>query len=353
LQVQLYLFVIVPKDPAWERVVNPMTSTTDSSISTANPVNAVYPIGSIDDADFESHFPPQTLKYLALVSHNSTKQTMEEFVIANRNILKKFRLTGNNIIMKILKEVFDDDPTVEFGPTCKIRDSGEDSSLEAMIHSGQIGGCIFFIDPMDAYFHDPDLQCLIRYGNIHNIMLLTNSMTTRAALNSIRIGMKAGIPDLLPSFFYETKSVTQSLSSTTVTEELRYANDSDESIPYSAAPLRQVRIFKGRSDHVSNSIAPSSSSVCSTASSSSSIEEGKIKLRQKEEDLRKRIEEMRLPHQSALIPRKYKKKLRFNGSHVELITKRVNIESTTQKFTVTSPTKTPSRRRRTWRNWER
>ena len=46
------------------------------------------------DPEFDSFFGPKDMRLLALVSHNNMKHAMREFVVANKNVLKKFRLTG-------------------------------------------------------------------------------------------------------------------------------------------------------------------------------------------------------------------------------------------------------------------
>jgi hypothetical protein len=103
--------------------------------------------------DFDSAFLPSQMRLLALVSCNNMKQSMKQFVLANMNVLKKFRLTGTNTTMTMLKEVFRNDPEVVYGPSCKSGPLGGDAQLSAMAASGELGGCIFFVDPMDSHPH--------------------------------------------------------------------------------------------------------------------------------------------------------------------------------------------------------
>lgn len=98
----------------------------------------------ITDPPFASMFRPDDMRLLALVSHNNMKKSMKQFVIANMQVLKKFRLTGTNTTMKMLKEVFGNDPEVVYGPSCKSGPLGGDAQLVAMAVTGQLGGCIFF-----------------------------------------------------------------------------------------------------------------------------------------------------------------------------------------------------------------
>ena len=70
------------------------------------------------DAEFNSNYGPNQMRCIALVSHNGMKNTMMKFVVANKNALKKFRLTGTNSTMTMLRSVFEGDDTVVFGPSC-------------------------------------------------------------------------------------------------------------------------------------------------------------------------------------------------------------------------------------------
>ena len=67
------------------------------------------------DPNFHSMFRHKDMRLLALVSHNNMKQSMKQFVLANMNVLKKFRLTGTNTTMSMLREVFGKDPDVSYG----------------------------------------------------------------------------------------------------------------------------------------------------------------------------------------------------------------------------------------------
>jgi len=158
------------------------------------------------DPEFESMFAPDEMRLLGLVSHNNMKHSMKQFVIANKNVLKKYRLTGTNTTMSMLKEVFGEDPEVVYGPKCKSGPLGGDAQLVAMAVTGQLGGCIFFIDPMDAHPHSADIECLVRQGNVHNILMMNNPTTAHICLNSLRVALKMGRMEMMPSFFFDLES---------------------------------------------------------------------------------------------------------------------------------------------------
>ena len=167
--------------------------------------------GNEMDADFDAAFCASDMKCLALVSHNGMKKTMREFVMANKNLLKKFRLTGTNSTMTMLKEVFKDEPEgrVVFGPTCASGPLGGDAELVAHMVSGKIGGIIFFQDPMDAHPHRVDIDCLVRQALVYNVMM---AMTPTSALMQVSCLRQAlmgeGKPEMIPSFFFSLQSPT-------------------------------------------------------------------------------------------------------------------------------------------------
>lgn len=163
------------------------------------------------DEDFESAFAPSEMRCLALVSHNGMKKSMRQFVLSNKNILKKFRLTGTNSTMTMLKEVFKDEPkgTVVFGPSCASGPLGGDAELVAHLVGGKIGGIIFFQDPMDSHPHRADIDCLARQALVYNTMMVETPCTALMLLHTLRLALKGeGQPELIPSFFFSLLSPT-------------------------------------------------------------------------------------------------------------------------------------------------
>lgn len=157
--------------------------------------------------DFEPAFAPSEMRCLALVSHNEMKATMKEFVIANKNILKKFRLTGTNSTMTMLKEIFKGDSAVVFGPSCQSGPLGGDAELVALMCSGRLGGMLFFQDPMSAHPHQSDIECLCRQAMVHNTMVANTPCSAYMMMHTLRSALKGkGQPELIPSFFFSLQS---------------------------------------------------------------------------------------------------------------------------------------------------
>jgi len=153
------------------------------------------------DPEFNSFCGPNEMRYLALVSHNGMKETMMKFVIANKNVLKKFCLTGTGSTMRMLRRVFAGDDTLMFGPSCASGPLGGDAQLVAMLCREQLGGVIFFQDPLDTHPHDGDIDSLLRNTKIYNIMHASTTTSATMMMHTLRSGLKNGEPELLPSFF--------------------------------------------------------------------------------------------------------------------------------------------------------
>ena len=133
---------------------------------------------------------------------------MKLFVLANKNLLKKFRLTGTNSTMTMLKDVFGDDPDIMFGPVCKSGPLGGDAELVALMCSGDLGGLIFFQDPMSAHPHQSDIEILCRQSLVYNVMLANNPTSALMAMTTLRLSLQENRPDLIPSFFLDLQSPT-------------------------------------------------------------------------------------------------------------------------------------------------
>ena len=104
-------------------------TTRDRVVEMLSPINSIITMERVElcddtivtnpmDTAFNSFCGPNQMRCLALVSHNGMKKTMMNFVRANKNVLKKFCLTGTNSTMKMLRGVFEGDDSVMFGPSC-------------------------------------------------------------------------------------------------------------------------------------------------------------------------------------------------------------------------------------------
>jgi len=156
---------------------------------------------------FEAAFKPTEMRQLALVAHNHMKPAMKLFIETHAEILKKFRITGTNTTMSMCKTVFgEDDPDVVYGATCSSGPLGGDAQIAALMVLEDIGGIIFFIDPMSAHPHQADIDSLVRLANVGNVMLSTNPATANSLMYLLRCALVNGREEMFPSFFYTLES---------------------------------------------------------------------------------------------------------------------------------------------------
>lgn len=112
------------------------------------------------------------MRTLGLVSHDNKKVDLLAWANYNRGTLQRFRLVATATTGRLLKEkVGIAAETVLSGP------QGGDVQLAALVASGEIDVVFFFMDPLTALPHDPDIKALMRVCNVHNLPLATNLAT--------------------------------------------------------------------------------------------------------------------------------------------------------------------------------
>lgn len=148
-------------------------------------------------------WPPK--RCIALVAHNNMKPTMKKFVTDHQELLKKFRLTGTNTTMTMLRSVLGSDDNVNYGPALSSGPLGGDVELCAHLKN-DIGAVIFFMDALTAHPHQPDIESVIRLCNVHNVPLATNPQTAELLCIALKKALREVRKDLIPSFFMNLES---------------------------------------------------------------------------------------------------------------------------------------------------
>ncbi len=121
-------------------------------------------------------------KTLALVAHDGKKADMVAFALSNKEVLQKYELvatktTGQLLIEKCGLEV----RQMLSGPL------GGDAQIAAQVAEGKIEAVFFFVDPLTANPHDPDIQGLLRICNVHNVPLATNAGTAKYIISTLAL----------------------------------------------------------------------------------------------------------------------------------------------------------------------
>jgi len=155
---------------------------------------------------FESVYKPEEMRCLALIAHNHMKPALKKFVETYHVLLRKFRLTGTDSTMRMVKSIIGDDPDVKYGPTCTSGPLGGDAQLSALMCMEDLGGAVFFIDPLSAHPHQADIDSLTRLANVHNILLMPNPASACAMCYLLREALEKGYKHMIASFFTTLQS---------------------------------------------------------------------------------------------------------------------------------------------------
>ncbi len=111
-------------------------------------------------------------KTVALIAHDNKKDDMIAFAKAHIDVLSRYELIATGTTGRLIGEATNLPVTrVLSGPI------GGDAQIAAMVAEGKIEAVFFFIDPLGAHPHDPDIHSLLRICNVHDIPLATNAAT--------------------------------------------------------------------------------------------------------------------------------------------------------------------------------
>jgi len=112
------------------------------------------------------------MKTIAMIAHDGKKADMVAFATFNREKLAAYHLVATETTGRLLRD--------KVGLEVEILLSGPhggDAQIAARVAQGEVEGVIFFVDPLNAHPHDPDIQGLLRVCNVHNVPLATNVAT--------------------------------------------------------------------------------------------------------------------------------------------------------------------------------
>jgi methylglyoxal synthase len=116
-------------------------------------------------------------KTVALIAHDNKKPTMIAFALEHHDVLARYELVATGTTGMLLSD--------QVGLRVKRLLSGPlggDAQIAALVAVGEIEAVFFFIDPLGAHPHDPDINSLLRICNVHNVPLATNAATAECVL---------------------------------------------------------------------------------------------------------------------------------------------------------------------------
>lgn len=167
-----------------------------------DPIDKLFDLEADLSKDSLCNMPaPREMRMLALVANNNMKKAMKAFVISHKKILRNFVLCGTETTLKVLRSVFADDTSVQYGPGFTSGPLGGDAQCGAMMRVQELGGMIFFQDPLTAHPHQADIASLLRLASIENIVVATNPATATVLMMGLKQLLLTGKRHLMPSFF--------------------------------------------------------------------------------------------------------------------------------------------------------
>ena len=109
---------------------------------------------------------------LALIAHDNKKVDLVAWATFNRETLARVALVATRHSAQLVRDKvgLDVEPLLS-GP------EGGDAQIAARVATGMVDAVFFFVDPLSAQPHDPDIRALLRVCNVHNVPLAMNVAT--------------------------------------------------------------------------------------------------------------------------------------------------------------------------------
>ncbi len=112
------------------------------------------------------------MRRLAIVAHDNKKVDLLGWATFNRETLARFVMVATGHTARLLQDkVGLDVEAVLSGP------EGGDAQIAARVATRGFDAVFFFVDPLAAQPHDPDIRALLRVCNVHNVPVATNLAT--------------------------------------------------------------------------------------------------------------------------------------------------------------------------------
>jgi len=119
-------------------------------------------------------------RHLALIAHDNKKVDFVAWATYNRETLAQFNLVATRHTAQLVRDkVGLEIDELLSGP------EGGDAQIAALVATGAVDVVFFFVDPLWAQPHDPDIRALLRVSNVHNVPLATNLGTADLIISAL------------------------------------------------------------------------------------------------------------------------------------------------------------------------
>ena len=117
---------------------------------------------------------------LALIAHDNKKVDFVAWATYNRETLAQFDLVATRHTARLVRDkVGLEIDELLSGP------EGGDAQIAALVATGAVDVVFFFVDPLWAQPHDPDIRALLRVCNVHNVPVATNLGTADLIITAL------------------------------------------------------------------------------------------------------------------------------------------------------------------------
>jgi methylglyoxal synthase len=126
------------------------------------------------------------MRTLALIAHDNKKVDLVAWATYNRATLTRFALTATRHTARLVQ--------LKIGlPVAELLSGpeGGDAQIAALVATGAVSAVFFFVDPLSALPHDPDVRALLRVCNVHNVPLATNLATADLVISGLAADAEA------------------------------------------------------------------------------------------------------------------------------------------------------------------
>ena len=118
-------------------------------------------------------------KTVALIAHDGKKHDIVNWALQHKDVLKEYKLCGTGTTAKLISEAT--------GLQVKGYLSGPlggDLEIGAKMAEKAIDMVVFFLDPLSAQPHDPDVKALLRIAQVYDIPIANNRSTADFIITS-------------------------------------------------------------------------------------------------------------------------------------------------------------------------
>jgi methylglyoxal synthase len=119
-------------------------------------------------------------RQLALIAHDNKKVDFVAWATFNRETLAQFDLVATRHTARLVR----DKVGLEIEELLSGTEGG-DAQIAALVATGAVDVVFFFVDPLWAQPHDPDIRALLRVCNVHNVPVATNLGTADLIISAL------------------------------------------------------------------------------------------------------------------------------------------------------------------------